>query len=143
MAKPILGDELWAPIEPLLPPPKPRRTRHPGRKPLNDRAVLTDFLFILQSGLRWDLLPREISCSSGMSCWRRLRDWQAAGVWDRLHEIQLARLRTAELIDWSRVVVDPSSIRALGVRQNRDLVPPTARDLVQSTVYADRKFSHM
>ncbi len=58
MAKPILDDELWALIEPLLPPPKLRRTRYPGRKPLDNRAVLTGIPFILQTGLRWDLLPR-------------------------------------------------------------------------------------
>ena len=96
MAKPILDDELWALIEPLLPPPKPRRARYPGRKPLDNRAVLTGILFILQTGLRWDLLPREMGCGSGMSCWRRLRDWQEAGVWDQLHELLLARLRAAD-----------------------------------------------
>jgi transposase len=60
MAKPILDDELWALIEPLLPPPEPRRSRYPGRKPLDDRALLTGILFVLQTGLRWDLLPREM-----------------------------------------------------------------------------------
>ncbi|QCP54114.1 IS5 family transposase [Trinickia violacea] len=114
MARPILDDDLWALIEPLLPPPKPRRSRYPGRKPLDNRAVLTGILFILQSGLRWDMLPREMGCGSGMSCWRRLRDWQEAGVWDRLHEVLLARLRAADQIDWSRVIVDSSSIRAVG-----------------------------
>ncbi|MEX3901635.1 MULTISPECIES: IS5 family transposase [Paraburkholderia] len=114
MAKPILDDELWAFIEPLLPPAKPRRSRYPGRKPLDDRALLTGILFILQTGLRWDLLPREMGCGSGMSFWRRLRAWQAAGVWDRLHEVLLAKLRDADRIDWSRVVVDSSSIRAVG-----------------------------
>ena len=92
MAKPILDDELWALIEPLLPPPRPRRHRYPGRKPLDNRAVLTGILFILQTGLRWDLLPREMGCGSGMSCWRRLRDWQEAGVWDQLHELLLAQV---------------------------------------------------
>ncbi|MEI5997873.1 IS5 family transposase [Paraburkholderia bengalensis] len=116
MAK-LLDDELWAFIEPLLPPPKPRRSRYPGRKPLDGRAMLTGILFILQTGLRWDLLPREMGCGSGMSCWRRLRDWQAAGVWDRLHEVQLAKLRESDRIDWSRVVVDSSSMRAVGAGQ--------------------------
>ncbi|WP_429548031.1 IS5 family transposase [Paraburkholderia youngii] len=113
MAK-LLDDALWALIEPLLPPPKSRRSRYPGRKPLDDRAMLTGILFILQTGLRWDLLPREMGCGSGMSCWRRLRDWQAAGVWDRLHEVLLAKLHESDRIDWSRVVVDSSSIRAVG-----------------------------
>ena len=42
--------------------------------------MLTGILFILKTGLRWDLLPREMGCGSGMSCWRRLRDWQTPGV---------------------------------------------------------------
>ncbi len=133
MARPILDDDLWALIEPLLPPPKPRRSRNPGRKPLENRAVLTGILFILQTGLRWDLLPQEMGCGSGMSCWRRLRDWQAAGVWDELHEVLLARLRAADQIDRSRVIVDSSSIRAIGAGQKRDPIPQTARDQVQST----------
>ena len=139
MAKPILDDELWALIEPLLPPPKPRRSRYPGRKPLDDRALLTGILFILQTGLRRDLLPREMGCGSGMSCWRRLRDWHAAGVWDRLHEVLLAKLRAADQIDWSRVVVDSSSIRAVGAGQKRDRIPRTARDPVQNTISSPKR----
>ncbi|RQS43250.1 IS5 family transposase [Burkholderia sp. Bp8986] len=101
-------------MQPLQPPPKPRRTRYPGRKPLDDRAVLTGILFVLQSVLPWEMLPQEMGCGSGMSCWRRLRDWQHADVWDRLHEVLLAKLRAADRIDWSRVVIDSSSIRAVG-----------------------------
>ncbi|AIO65261.1 hypothetical protein DM82_5862 [Burkholderia oklahomensis] len=134
MAKPILDDELWSLIQPLLPPPKPRRTRYPGRKPLDDRAVLTGILFVLQSGIPWEMLPQEMGCGSGMSCWRRLRDWQQAGVWDRLHEVLLAKLRAADRIDWSRVVIDSSSIRAVGSGQKQDPIPLIGRDPVQSTI---------
>ena len=139
MAKPILDDELWALIEPLRPPPKLRRTRYPGRKPLDNRAVLTGILFVLQTGLHWDLLPREMGCGSGMSCWRRLRDWQEAGVWDQLHAVLLARLRAADQIDWSRVIVDSSSIRAVGSGQKQDRIPQTARDPVQSTTSSPKR----
>jgi len=66
-----------------------------------------------------------------MSCWRRLRDWQEAGVWDRLHEVLLARLRAADRIDWSGVIVD-SSICAVGPGQKQDPIPPIALDLVQN-----------
>ncbi|VWC74302.1 transposase [Burkholderia lata] len=134
MAKPILDDELWSLIQPLLPPPKPRRTRYPGRKPLDDRAVLTGILFVLQSGIPWEMLPQEMGCGSGMSCWRRLRDWQQAGVWGRLHEVLLAKLRAADRIDWSRVVIDSSSIRAVGSDQKQDPIPLIGRDPVQSTI---------
>jgi len=84
-------------------------------------------------------VPREMGCGSGMSCWRRLRDWQAAGVWDRLHELLLAKLREADRIDWSRVVVDSSSIRAVGAGQKRDPIPPTVRDQVQSTTSSQKR----
>ncbi|WP_155419867.1 IS5 family transposase [Burkholderia gladioli] len=114
MGKPIIDDELWALIEPLLPPSKPRRVKYPGRKPIADRAALTGILFVLKTGIRWSDLPSEMGCGSGVSCWRRLRDWQQAGVWDRLHAVLLAKLRAAGKIDFCRVVVDSSSIRAVG-----------------------------
>ncbi len=133
MTKPILDDELWSLIQPLLPPLKPRRMRYPGRKPLDHRAVLTGILFVLQSCIPWEMLPQEMGCGSGMSCWRRLRYWQQAGVWDRLHEVLPAKLRAADRIDWSRVVVDSSSIRAVGSGQKQDPIPPIGRDTVRST----------
>lgn len=114
MGKQILDDELWSLIEPLLPPPKPRRFRYPGRKAISDRAALTGILFVLQSGIRWNQLPQEMGCGSGISCWRRLRDWQEAGVWEQLHLLLLTKLRMAERLDFSRVIVDSSSVRALG-----------------------------
>jgi transposase len=114
MAKPLLPDELWERIEPLLPPPKPRRFRFPGRKPIDNRKALTGILFVLKTGIHWEDLPRELGCGSGMTCWRRLRDWQEAGVWQTLHEKLLAELQSADRIDWSRAVVDSGSVRALG-----------------------------
>jgi len=113
MAKPILDDKLWAIIGPLLPPPKPRRKRNPGRKPLDNRAVLTGILFVLKSGIAWEDLPQEMGCGSGMTCWRRLAAWQAMGVWDEIHRVLLAYLREADQIDWSRAVIDSTSVRAV------------------------------
>ena len=114
MGKPLVSDELWELIQPLLPTPKPRRSRYPGRKPLNDRRVLTGILFVLKSGIPWQTLPLEMGCGSGMTCWRRLRDWEKAGVWQRLHELLLSKLRAADQIDWSRALVDSGSVRAVG-----------------------------
>src|SRR5579884_1792585 len=112
MAKPLLDDELWERIEPLL-PVKPRRFRYPGRKPLGNREALTGILFILKTGIPWEDLPQEMGCGCKMSCWRRLREWQATGVWQQLHELLLAELRGADKIDWRRAVVDSSSVRAV------------------------------
>lgn len=112
MAKPILNDELWRIIEPLI-PGKKRRFRYPGRHPVPDRAVLTGILFVLKTGIAWEDLPQEMGCGSGMTCWRRLRDWQKVGVWDRIHHVLLSRLRQADQIDFSRAVVDSASVRAV------------------------------
>lgn len=133
MGKPIIDDELWALIEPLLPPAKPRRFQYPGRKPVPDRAALTGILFVLKTGIRWRDLPAEMGCGSGVSCWRRLRDWQQAGMWDRLHALLLAKLRAAEKIDFSRIVVDSSSIRAVGAGEKLARTPPIERDPVPNT----------
>ena len=110
MAQPLVSDELWAIIAPLLPPapPKPRG----GRPRIPDRAVLTGILFILKSGIPWEMLPQELGCGSGVTCWRRLRDWTAAGVWHRLHRVLLDRLGEADRIDWARASVDSASVPA-------------------------------
>jgi transposase len=113
MAKPLVNDDLWAVIERLLPAPKPRRFRYPGRKPVDNRRALTGLLFVLKTGIGWEDLPQEMGCGSGMTCWRRLRDWEVAGVWQQLQEVLLARLQGADQLDWSRAVVDSASVRAL------------------------------
>ncbi|MGQ4731521.1 IS5 family transposase [Streptomyces sp. Ju416(a)] len=108
----IVSDDLWERIEPLL-PRKKRRFRHPGRKPLPDRQVLCGILFVLHTGIQWEYLPKELGFGSGMTCWRRLRDWNEAGVWRELHEVLLAELNAAARLDWSRAVVDSSHVRAI------------------------------
>ncbi|MEU0368999.1 IS5 family transposase [Streptomyces sp. NPDC006283] len=106
-----VDDELWAVIEPLLPRVE-RRVRHPGRKRHPDRLVFQGILFVLHTGIAWEHLPQELGFGSGMTCWRRLAEWTEAGVWPRLHEDLLARLRGADALDLSRAVVDGSHIRA-------------------------------
>ena len=86
MPAPIIDDELWALIEPLLPPPKPRRKRYPGRLPVSDRAALNGILLVLKTGMRWNHC-QPLGFGSGATCWRRLHDWQQAGVWDKLHAL--------------------------------------------------------
>ena len=114
MAKPLVSDALWSVIQPILPPPKPRRFRYPRRKPIPDRPCLTGILFVLKTGIPWEDLPQEMGYGSGMSCWRYLKAWQEAGAWDKIHQALLDRLRADEQIDLSAAVVDSSHVRAVG-----------------------------
>src|SRR3979409_1825616 len=114
MAKPLVSDELWEALQPLLPPPKPRRFRYPGRKPLSDRQALTGILFVLKTGIPWEDLPVEMGCGCGMTCWGRLHTWQQQGVWFQLHQVLLQKLADAALIDWVRAPADSSFARAFG-----------------------------
>ena len=131
MAKPLVPDDLWATIAPLLPvePPKPKG----GRPRVPDRACLTGIVFVLKTGIPWEYLPREMGCGSGMTCWRRLRDWQAAGVWDDLHRTLLDRLGRAGLIDWSRAVADSATVPAKGGASKPVPTRPTAAAPAPST----------
>jgi transposase len=117
MSKPLVSDELWAVIAPLLPLERPKPK---GRRPrLADRAALTRILFVLKSGIPGRCCPQEMGCGGGMTCWRRLRDWQRAGVWQRLHRVLLQRLQDAGRIDWERASLDSAGVPAPGGRSDR------------------------
>ncbi len=122
--KRLVPDDLWAVVAPLLPPepPKPKG----GRPRVPDRAALTGIIFVLRSGIQWELLPQEMDCGSGMTCWRRLRDWQAAGVWEALHHTLLDRLGEAGQIDWSRACLDSASLPAKRGAKPSVPTPPIA-----------------
>jgi len=121
VAKPLLPDGLWRLIEPLLPEYKP--SPKGGRPPITHRQALTGILFVLKTGLPWEDLPAEMNCGSGMSCWRRLRDWQAAGVWQAIHHHLLDELRRADELDLSIVAADSGTVRAVGAGEKRDRTP--------------------
>src|SRR6478736_3910447 len=114
MAAPLVSDTLWSLFSPLLPPRPPRPKG--GRPPIGDRAALTGIVFVLKSGIPWEMLPQEMGCGSGMTCWRRLRDWQEAGVWQAFHHLLLDKLGEVGTIDWSRTVIDDSRQRSRGGR---------------------------
>ncbi len=111
MAKQLVDDELWREVEPLLPPPPERKSKR-GRPPVPNRAALTGIVFVLKSGIPWEMLPQEMGCGSGMTCWRRLRDWQKAGVWERLQRVLLDRLGRRNAIDFRRAALDSASVAA-------------------------------
>ena len=126
MPQALVDDALWTLVEPLLPKRRRRNRRYAGRKPIPDRAVLTGILFVLRSGVPWNMLPREMGCGSGTTCWRRLVRWQRAGVWKRLHAGLLAELHRRGELDLARTVIDSASLRALRGGKKRDRTLPIA-----------------
>ena len=132
MSASLVSDLLWLIVELLLPPPSPKPKG--GRPSVPARAALTDILFVLRTGIPWEMLPLEMGCGSGVTCGRRLRDWQRAGGWDRLHRELLHRLWDGDRIDWSRACMNSASVAAKkgvprgaqpdGPRQGGHQVPP-------------------
>src|SRR5687767_12397179 len=132
MGKRLVPDELWALVEPILPkhPPGPK-----GGKPrTDDRVCLTGILFVLKTGIPWEDFPQEMGCC-GMTLWNRLDEWRKAGVWEALHRLLLDKLRGADAIDFARVVVDSSSVRAVHGGKKRAPAPWTAGRTAPSTTW--------
>ena len=132
-ASSLVSDDVWEAIEPLLPkePPKPKG----GRPRVPDRAALGGIIFVLRTGCPWRLVPQALGCGSGTTCWRRLRDWHAAGVWQRLHETLLNWLGDEAAIDWSRASVDSLSVRAKRGASKPAPTQPTAVSPAPNTTW--------
>ena len=126
MVAALVSDDLWNVIAPLLPPARSKPKG--GRPPIPDRACLRGVVFVLRTGIPWEMLPKELGCGSGMTCWRRLRDWQKAGIWDLIHFALLDWLSRYSRIDWSRAVVDSCSIRAVFGGRRPDQTQLTERN---------------
>jgi transposase len=108
----LVPEQLWQAIRPLLPTPPPR---YDGSPRIDDRAALAGIIYQLRTGVPWRLLPsHQLGCGSPVTCWRRLRDWQRAGVWQRLHHRLLDQLAGNGQLDWSRASLDSLSVRRAG-----------------------------
>jgi transposase len=129
--KPLVTDELWAMVGPLL----PRRRAQPegGRPWVDDRATLNGILYVLRSGIPWRMLPPELGYGSGVTCWRRLREWQRRGVWRTLHQLMLERLAVADRIGWTRASLDSRSLAAKKGAPPRARTRPTGASRARST----------
>src|ERR1700752_322837 len=132
MAATLIPDVLWNLVEPFV--PIPSRRPKGGRPRASDRAGPTGIVFVLHSGIPWHMLPLELGCGSGMTCWRRLRDWQQAGVWDLIHFALLDWLSRYSKIDWSRAVVDSCSLRAVFGGRRQDRIQLTGQSWTASVI---------
>jgi len=132
MKKALISQKLWQELEPLVPTCKP--SPKGGRPRLHDRAAFNGILFVLFTGIPWEDLPQALGFGSGMSCWRRLRQWQREGVWDRLHQALLCRLRQCDQIDWSRASIDGASVSSSrGARTQAPTRPTGANSAASAT----------
>src|SRR5215211_6843666 len=102
-------------------------------KPFDDRLALQGILFVLHTGIGWEHLPQELGFGCGMTAWRRLRAWQQAGVWERLHELLLAELHAADQLEWSRAIADSSYLQAKKGAPRQDRARLTAAGAAAST----------
>ncbi len=99
---------LWRRIELLI--PQVKRSPKGGRPRISDQQALNGVIYVRRTGMPWEELLLALGDGSGMTCWRRLRDWQASGVWHRLHQVLLAELGRAEKLDLSRASLDAASV---------------------------------
>ena len=123
---------LFKKIKPLLPVVQP--SPKGGRPRLSDELALNGILFVLRTGIPWEELPQSLGFGSGMTCWRRLRDWQAAGVWHRLHQVLLAELRSTGQLDLSRASLDGASVPSPRGARTQAPTPRTGANSAASAI---------
>lgn len=119
MSRTPASQELWKQLKPLIPPFVASRKGGRRKRTVSDEAALNGILFVLHTGIAWEDLPQALGYGSGMTCWRRLREWSATGVWEQLHQAMLVRLREHDQIDWSRASIDGSSVPSPRGPRNR------------------------
>ena len=113
----LVPDALWSVVAPLLPPRQP--DPETGRPPLHDRVILTGIIFVLKAGIGWSALPKEIGCGNGLTCQRRLREWQRAGVWGGVRGALAEHTGWASSINWERAEAVASMQPAIPGYNNR------------------------
>ena len=111
MVRELVPDALWERVVPLLPIPRKKELGR-GRPRVSDRAALEAIVFVLRTGIPWEMLPTKQFGLSGMTAWRRLEQWTRAGVFEHLQRVLLDELGQRGLVDLSRASIDSSSVRA-------------------------------
>ena len=114
-------------------PPHPPHPKG-GNEFKDDRRRLRGIIFVLRSGIPWQMLPIECFGVSGSTCWRRLRQWTEAGVWEQVHRRLLTRLGKLGEVDLSYAVIDSASVRAVFGGPTPDRTPRIGRKKAASVM---------
>lgn len=125
MVRQPVSKELWRQLLPLIPTFTPSAKGGARKLGVSDEAALNGILFVLHTGIPWQDLPQSLGYGGGMTCWRRLRDWNSSGVWQKLHHAMLVRLREHDQIDWNRASIDGSSVPSPRGARRRAPTPQT------------------
>ena len=132
MAKKRVSERLWKAIAPLLPESKPSPKGR--RPPLSHRAGLEGIIFVLKSGLPWQMLPTELGYGSGSTWGRRFGAWTPSGVWPELQRRLLRLLGRRGRINLGPAVIDSASMRALKGGRTPGRTPPIAARTAGSAI---------
>jgi transposase len=135
MVRELVPDALWERVAPLLPVPKKKEFGR-GRPRASDRAALEAIVFVLRTGIPWEMLPAKQFGLSGMTAWRRLEQWARAGVFEQLQRVLLNELGQQGQVDFSRASIDSSSVRASKGGPSRARARRTERRRVVSIIFS-------
>jgi len=115
-----VSDAMWAVVAPILDDP-PREPGQSGRPRWPARLCLEGILYVLYTDTPWLQIPlRQLGLPSGETCRRRLEQWSASGAFERAFRLLVSQLDDADQLDWSRVIVDASTVEAKkGARRSR------------------------
>lgn len=135
MVRELVPDALWERVAPLLPVPKKKKLGR-GRPRASDRAALEAIVFVLRTGIPWEMLPAKQFGLSGMTAWRRLEQWTRAGVFEQLQRDLLNELGQRGQVDFSRASIDSSSVRASKGGPSRAKTRRTERRRAVSIIFS-------
>ena len=92
-----IPDELWDRVQVWI--PTRSRGAKGGRPRIADRRAMSGILYRLRTGCQWDAIPSEFGSRS--TCYRRFREWTAAGVFKMMYVEMLLYYDEQRGIDWA------------------------------------------
>src|SRR5215210_1409485 len=114
-----IPDELWAQLEPLIPPPAKVHPWGVHNPRVPNRNALDAIFFVLRTGCQWNALQATGICSSS-AAHRRFQEWVEAGFFQEIWALGLETYDALHGIDWEWQAMDGAMHKApLGGEKNR------------------------